>query len=242
MLYLIGLGLKDENDLSLKALEIAKKCDCYSELYTSIWHGSFENLGKIIGKEIKLLKRKDLEENLEILLERARERDIAVFVPGDPLVATTHIDLVLEARKKRIKTKIIHNSSIFSAIGETGLQIYKFGKTATIPLSGKMENVKSTVKNNRKLGLHTLLLLDLDNEINIYMNVFDALKLLLKEKIVSKSDNMIVFSDAGGKSEIHYDTVRGLMWKRIPLPAVLVIPGKLHFREKEFLEMLEWKK
>jgi diphthamide biosynthesis methyltransferase len=26
------------------------------------------------------------------------------------------------------------------------------------------------------------------------------------------------------------------------LPAVLIVPGKLHFREKDFLELFEWEK
>jgi len=156
MLYLIGLGLNDENDLTLKAVEIAKKCECFIELYTSIWKGSLENLKEIIKKDINVLNRKDLEENLELFIEKAKKNDIALFVPGDPLAATTHIDVVFEAKRKKIPVKIIHNASIFSAIGETGLQIYKFGKTATIPLSGKMANVKKTVKTNKKHGFHTI--------------------------------------------------------------------------------------
>jgi len=238
MLYLIGLGLNDEKDLTLKSLEIAKKCECFCELYTSGWKGSIKNLEELIEKKIKILKRKDLEENLEIILEKARKSDIAIFVPGDPLVATTHIDIVLEAKKKKIKTEIIHNASIYSAIGETGLQIYKFGKTATIPLSGKMANVKKTVKTNKKHGFHTLLLLDLDKEVNIFLHVNDALKLLLKNKIVSETDMLLVFSNAGRDSKLYYDTVKSLIWKNIETPAVIIIPGRLHFREKEFLDMI----
>jgi len=239
MLYLIGLGLNDENDLTLKAIEIAKKCECYCELYTSIWQGSIENLEELIGKKVKNLKRKDLEENSEILVEKAKKNDIAVFVPGDPLSATTHIDLVYQAKRRRIPVKIIHNASIVSAIGEIALQLYKFGKIATIPLSGKLGNVKKTVKGNKKLGLHTLLLLDIDREININMRVFDALKMLLKAKIIKQFDNLAVFSKAGGESEAYYDTVKNLMRKKIDLPAVIVIPGRLHFREKDFLELFQ---
>jgi len=237
MLYLIGLGLNDENDLSLKALEIAKKCECYCELYTSIWNGSLENLKNLVGKEIKLLKRKDLEEGQEAFIEKARQNDIALFVPGDPLAATTHIDLVYEAKRRKIPVKIIHNASVFSAIGETGLQIYKFGKTATVPMNGKLENVKSTIKNNKKLGLHTLLLLDIDRENNINMTVPEALKLLLKSKIIKEFDEIVVFSKSG--EEIFYNIAKEFLNKKIGLPAVLIIPGKLHFREKDFLELFQ---
>jgi len=239
MLYLIGLGLNDEKDLTLKAIEIAKNCECYCELYTSIWSGSLEGLKKLIGKEVKLLKRKDLEEEQEIFLEKAKKNDIALFVPGDPLAATTHIDLVYEAKRSKIPVKIIHNASIFSAIGETGLQIYKFGKTATVPMSGKLENVKSTVKNNKKLGLHTLLLLDIDRENNIDMTVTEALKMLLKAKIVKDYDEIVVFSKAGENSKIYYNIAKEFLNKNIDLPTILIIPGKLHFKEKDFLELFQ---
>jgi diphthine synthase len=237
MLYLIGLGLNDENDLTLKAIEIAKKCDCYCELYTSIWNGSLENLKNLIGKEIKVLRRKDLEEGQEIFIENARKNDIVLFVPGDPLIATTHIDLVYEAKRRKIPVKIIHNASIFSAIGETGLQIYKFGKAATVPMNGKLENVKTTVKNNKKLGLHTLLLLDIDIENNINMTVPEALKMLFKTKIIKEFDEIVVFSKSG--EEIFFNIAKEFLNKKIDLPAVLVIPGKLHFREKDFLELFQ---
>jgi diphthine synthase len=239
MFYLIGLGLNDENDLTLKSLEIAKKCECYAELYTSVWQGSIEGLEELIGKKVKLLKRKDLEENSEFLVRKAKKNDIAVFVPGDPLSATTHIDLVYQARIRKIPVKIIHNASIVSAVGEVGLQLYKFGKIATIPMSGKLENVKKTVKGNKKLKLHTLLLLDIDREININLRIADALKMLLKKKIIKQFDNLAVLSRAGGDSQIYYDTVKNLMAKEINLPAVMIIPGRLHFREKDFLELFQ---
>jgi diphthine synthase len=238
MLYLIGLGLNDEKDITLKAAEIARSCDCYCELYTSIWKGSLDSLEGILGRKITLLKRKDLEEGQELFLEKAKAGDIALFVPGDPLSATTHIDLAFEARRKNIKVVILHNASIFSAIGETGLQLYKFGKTATVPLNGRIENVKLTMKENKKLGVHTLLLLDIDNETGIHMMVKDAVKLLMKNKLLKNFDNIIAFSQAGGESKIYYKHARDFLSRDISLPAVIIVPGKLHFREKDFLEMV----
>ena len=238
MLYLIGLGLNDENDLTLKAVDIAKKCECFIELYTSVWKGSLDNLKEIIKKDVKVLNRTDLEENLELFIEKAKKNDIALFVPGDPLAATTHIDLVFEAKRKKIPVKIIHNASIFSAIGEAGLQLYKYGKVATIPLSGKLKNVKDAIKRNKRLGLHTLLLLDIDLENNIFMKVADALKILLKKNVIKETDQIIALSNAGGDSKLYYDSARGLKMREIEIPAVLIIPGRLHFREKDFLEVI----
>jgi diphthine synthase len=233
MLYLIGLGF-EEKDISLKAIEIARNCENYMESYTSHWNGSLENLKNLIGN-VKSLKRRDLEEDLDVLLKRAKKTDICILVPGDPLAATTHSDIILEARKNKIPIKVVHNVSIFSAIGETGLQIYKFGKTASIPFTKKLENVKKTVKDNKKIGLHTLLLLDLDSEVNLYMTVRDGLKILLNADIVSAREKIIA-GKIGDK--IYYDTVKNLLDKETSVPSMIIIPGRLHFREKDFLRSL----
>ena len=237
MLYLIGLGLSD--DVSQRAIEIAKKCDCYAELYTNKWLGSFEQLQRAIGKEIKILKRADLEENLDRLLLSVKNRDVVLFVPGDPLAATTHIDIVIEAKKREIPIRILHNASIFSAIGETGLQLYKFGRTATVPFNKQLAAVKDSIKANKKTGLHTLLLLDLDAEFGLYMGIADALKILVEAKILKEKDMLVGVGALGtDAAEIKYTTAKELLNLQIPTPSVLILPGKLHFKEKEFLEML----
>ncbi len=239
MLYLIGLGLNDEKDLTLKAVEIARKCDCYCELYTSVWHGTLEGLKAVLGRKVTLLKRKDIEDDQDIILTKAKKEDVALFMPGDPLAATTHIDLVYEARRRKIPVGIVHNASIFSVIGETGLQLYKFGKTATVPMSGRLENVKTTLKENKKLGLHTLLLLDIDHETGIHMTVKDAVQMLLKAKLAKDYDQIVAFSNKSETSEIYYLIAKEFLTKPVSLPAVIIIPGKLHFREKDYLEMFQ---
>lgn len=138
MLSLIGLGLNDEKDITLKGIEAAKAAKkVYAEFYTSYWHGSLKKLEKIVGKKVKVLSRKNLEEESKKIIEEAKKENVAIFIQGDPLVATTHTMLAQEARKKKIKVKIIHNASIVSAIGETGLHLYKFGPTVTIPFEEK---------------------------------------------------------------------------------------------------------
>lgn len=237
MLYLIGLGLGSEKSITLEGLETAEKCDCYFESYTSKYE-SLERLEKLAGKKIGILERGDIEEGSQKILDSAKKRDVAILVAGDPLAATTHIDLVIEAKKQKIPVRIIHNASIFSAVGETGLQLYKFGKAATVPYTKQTESVKAAVEGNRKLGLHTLLLLDLDSEKNRYMTVNEALEILLEKKIVSDKEKMIA-AHISEKSEIFYDIPPELMKKKIDAPSVLVVPGKLHFMEKEFLELIE---
>lgn len=242
-LTLIGIGLFDEKDLSLRAIEEAKNSDkVYIELYTSKWYGNLKNLEKLLGKKVIELKRKDLEENSSKIIEEAKNRKIGILVGGDSFVATTHIALKLEAMKQGIKTRVIHGSSIISAIGETGLHIYKFGPIVTIPFlektKGKLpESIFRIIRENQKRGLHTLCLLDVVAEENKYLKVNEGLQILLNGKVVNLNDKIVVFVKAGSeKPLITYDTIDSLVKKNIKdTPAVIIILGKLHFTEKEYL-------
>ena len=65
----------------------------------------------------------------------------------------------------------------------------------------------------------------------------EAIKMLLDAEIIKNTDKLIAAAKLGSeKPEIKYDEVQNL--KDFPTPAMLIIPGKLHFQEKEFLEML----
>jgi diphthine synthase len=249
MLTLIGLGLFDEKDLTLRGIEETKKADnIYIELYTSFWHGSIKNLEKSIGKKVEILQRKDLEENSKEILDEAKSKNIVIFVPGDPLVATTHSSLVLEARKLKIKTKIIHNASIISAIGETGLHLYKFGPCVTIPFPEKTkgkqpESVYDVIKMNKSRGLHTLCLLDVVGEEERYMSPAEAAGTLLdiedkrKEGVFTENVEILVVSSLGSdKSLVIFDKIKDLTNRKIEeKPSILIIPGILHFTEREFV-------
>lgn len=251
MLTLIGLGLFDEKGLSLRAIEEAKKSDkAYIELYTTLWSGNLGKLEETIGKKIEVLKRKDLEEDSGRILSEARERNIAIFVGGDPLVATTHSALLIEARKQGIRTKVIHNSSIISAIAETGLHPHKFGPCVTIPFpektKGKLpESVYDVVKMNKSRGLHTLCLLDIDAEEGKLMAVKEAIEILLrleekrKEGLIDEKEKIVVFSKAGSdEAEIFFENIKTLKESDVSLPAVIILPGLLHFTERNFLETI----
>jgi len=250
MFTLIGFGLFDEKDLTLRGLEQAKKADkVFIELYTSKWYGNLENLEKLVGKKVEVLKRKDLEEESNKILEQAKTQNIVIFVQGDALIQTTHIALLQEARKLGIKTKVIHNTSIISAIGETGLHAQKFGPYVTIPFpektKGKLpESVYEIIKMNKTRGLHTLCLLDVIGEEKKYMLPKEAMKILLdiekkrKEGVFNENTQVIVFARAGSEdSLIVYGTVNELMKKGFgEPPAVLIVPGILHFTEKEYIQ------
>lgn len=245
-LTLIGMGLFDEKDLSLRAIDEAKKSDkVYVELYTNKWHGSIQNMKSLVDKEITQLKRKDMEENSGKILEESIKKKIAIFVGGDPLIATTHSSLILDARKQGVKTKIIHNASIISAICETGLHVYKFGPTVTIPFPEKTkgkqpESVFEIIAENRKRGLHTLCLLDVLAEEDRYMAINEGLNILLSNGGLDKSDKIIVFAKAGSDKPMMTCAEIGKLIKRSisDVPAVIIVPGKLHFTEREYIERI----
>jgi diphthine synthase len=85
-------------------------------------------------------------------------------VVGDAFCATTHSDLYLRAIKMGITVEVIHNASIISAVGCTGLQVYRFGEVVSVPLwsdKWKPDSFYSKILRNRRSDLHTLILVDI---------------------------------------------------------------------------------
>jgi diphthine synthase len=246
MLYLIGLGLWDEKDISLKGVEACRRAgEVYAELYTAKWGGSLKALEKIVGKKITLLKRPDLEEHSSKIIKKAKDSDIAILFPGDPLSATTHVSLVSEARESGLPVKVIHASSIFTAVAETGLSLYNFGKTVSVPTPQKGFQPSSFIESvlkNRKAGFHTLLLLDIGMDVRQAIEILFALEKTSGKKFISGL-SIVACSGLGSREkkrqQIAYRSAKELLSMDMPPPAVLIIPGKMHFTEKEFLENLE---
>lgn len=247
----IGLGLYDEKDISLKGVEEIKTCDrVYAEFYTAILAGTdLKKIEKTIGKKIEVLSREEIEKGKKIL-EQAETKNIVFLTCGDPMSATTHIDLRLNAIKAGIKTKIIHGSSIFTAVpGLLGLQNYKFGRTTTIAYPEKdyfPTSPYNVIDYNKKLGLHTLVLLDIQAEKKKFMTANEAMKLLLEmeEKIkgnVFKQDNILCVVARAGSDEpvVAAGNIKELIDRDFGPPLhTIVVPGKLHFMEFEALKVL----
>ncbi|KAL4512928.1 hypothetical protein ABPG72_017613 [Tetrahymena utriculariae] len=166
--YIIGLGLGDEKDISVKGLEIVKKCDeVYLEHYTSILGVQKEKLEELYGRQIIMADREMCEEGIDTILEnlsKTPQKNVAFLVVGDPFCATTHSDVQLRAIQLGIKVEIVHNASIINAIGCTGMQVYRFGETISIPFfteKWRPYSFYEKIKKNREMGLHTLCLLDI---------------------------------------------------------------------------------
>ncbi len=240
MLALIGLGIS--GDLTLRGKELAKKCDeVYAEVYTGILQRNWiKKIEKTIKKKIIVIWREILES--DFIVQKAKEKNIALLVVGDPLAATTHYIHLQDAKHAGIKIEIVHNSSIFiAAPGKAGLQYYKFGKTATLAYWRKNYEPVSAleiIKENLKTGLHTLLLLDLDKtrpmDAKTAFTQIERMETKLGMKIVNE---LIVLRRVGWKDEkIFYGKISKL--KKMNLgyaPFCFIIPGKLHFIEKENL-------
>lgn len=252
MLFFIGLGLYDESDISVKGLEEVRKADkVYAEFYTSRLMGaSVQDLERLYGKKIHLLSRRDVEVDPSWLQE-ALESNVAFLVGGDPMVSTTHLDLRLRALDLGIKTKVIHSSSIVTAVsGATGLQNYRFGKSTTIPFDytvhGKRvvpETPYMVLKENLQRNLHTMLFLDIQDE--RYMTVSQGAELLLEMGRVAGDNGLhdalgVGIARAGSDdAKVKADLLGELKDYDFGSPLhILVIPAKLHFMEAQALVAL----
>lgn len=239
-LCFIGLGLGNEKDITLKGLETAKKCsELYLENYTSVLNCSVKSLENLFKKKVLLADRDLVEKKAEIILDKAKNKDIGFLVVGDPFGATTHIDLMLRAKEKKVNVKVIHNTSIITAVGVVGLELYKYGKITSIPFEN--ENIKTpynVLKQNLDSGLHTLFLLDLNPKERRFMTVNEAITYLLREGM--EKDKLVVGCAGIGseKEVIKAGKAKDLLKEKFTVtPQCLIVPGKLHFMEEEALNI-----
>ena len=247
-LIFIGLGLNDEKGITIKGLEETKSADTvFMETYTSLMPDfSLKRLEALCGKKIKVVSRRDLEEeNGTQILQTAKTGKTVFLVPGDPFIATTHVTLRIDAAKQGIQTRIIHGISIMSAIVSlSGLHNYKFGKTVTVPFPENFsETPYNVIAQNKKVGLHTLCLLDLKANENLFLSINQAIKMLLeveekkKQNIIIPDTVAVGIARAGSDNPtLKADFVKDLANYEFGKPPYsLIIPGDLHFMEIDSL-------
>ena len=241
----IGLGLNDDRGLTIEGLEKAKRCSrVFAEFYTNLMPRlNLQRLESMVGKKIQILNRAQLEdENGRELVRAAQEGSVALLVPGDPMIATTHISLRLTLSKIGIKSRIIHAASIVSAIsGATGLQSYKFGKAVTIPFDVPLPgSVLDTVSDNSGRGLHTLLLLDVNASQGRQLTIAEASAKITKTSPDLENRLAIGAARLGALDE---RVTARRMGKLVSEdfgdpPHSIVVVGSLHFMEREALKVL----
>lgn len=267
-MHIIGIGLNNEKDITLKGLEIVKKCSkVYLENYTCTLNCEIEDLEKLYGNEIIPADREMVEKEAEnTILKDAKKQDVAFLVVGDAFSATTHVDLVLRAKKMGIRVTTTFNASILTTAGIVGLELYKYGKTTSIVFPQKSffpETPYDVIKMNKNNGLHTLCLLDIKmkghSEDDLgkedyceiidpkFMTVNEAIGILLKiekkrkEKVFTKDTFCVGCARlASDNFLIKTGKAENLLKQNFGKPLhCLIIPGKLHFMEEEALK--QWK-
>jgi diphthine synthase len=247
-LVFIGLGLNDEKGISVNGLEETKTADyVFMELYTSLMPNfSLQRFESLCGKKVQAVSRRELEEENGILILEAAKKGKAVFlVPGDPFIATTHVTLRIDAEKQGIKTRIVHGASIISAIVSlSGLHNYKFGKTVTVPFPENFsETPYNVIAQNKKLGLHTLCLLDLKANEKRFLTINQAIAMLLEveqkkqEHVITPNTVAVGIARAGSNNPtLKADLLKDLAnYDFGEPPYSLIFPGDMHFMEIESL-------
>lgn len=257
-LTFVGLGLWDERDVSLRGLEAVEDADrVFAEWYTAFLAGAdLGDLEDLYGAEVAVLDRAAVEDGARVL-EAAREGDVAFLTAGDAMTATTHVDLRVAAEEAGIPTRVVPGASVVATVpGLLGLQTYKFGRSTTLvfPRGDYFPaSPYETVADNRERGLHTLVLLDIENEEldgePRCMTASRGAELLLRHE------------EEQGRGALGPGTVvAGVARAGSPDPTLaagpaeavasydfgpplhaLVVPGELHFKEEQSLRVLaDW--
>ena len=249
MLWFVGLGLSGAESISTETEKLLKDADIvYLELFTSpISESHITKIKEIVSGKFKLAKRWMVEDGSEIL-EAAQKKNVVILTYGDPFIATTHIELRTRAIQSKITTNTVHASSAITAlVGECGLHYYKVGKVVTI-----MDDIKTlttpyySIYQNGVAGLHTILLLEFNQDAKFFLDPVSALSNLLdteksqKRNVVSSSTFAIVASRIGFKNQnIVAGKISALLDQSFGEPPhTIIVPGKLHFTEVDALKVL----
>lgn len=248
---MIGLGLGTK-DISALALEEIKEADeLLIETYTAfVPQEHIDFIEKYAGRKPTPLSRSDLEDNVKQTVARGKEEKVVLLVPGDPLIATTHSIILNEAKKQGIKCEVIHAPSVFSiAIGESGLDVYKFGPTVTIPFWSeryKPASFLDAINKNIENGQHTLVLLDIDQKNSRPMKVAEAERIIedalaagTRARINVDSEVVILANLGRADKIIRRKQIKnmGELSKALEGKVLsLIVPASLSFAEEESLK------
>ena len=206
VLYLIGLGLCNEKDITVRGLDYIKQSDyVYMEYYTSILGIDSSKLEEYYGKKIILTDREMIERDFDKeILEKAKSSKVSLLVVGDPFSATTHIDLYLRCVHEGVKVEVVNNASILNSIGITGLSLYRFGETVSIPFfteKWRPYSFYDKICRNYKNDLHTLILLDIKVKEISEENLAKGKKIYEKPRFMTVNQALEELLEASEKSE-----------------------------------------
>lgn len=201
------------------------------------------------------------------ILEGADTIDVAFLVVGDPFGATTHTDLELRARQRGIPVHVVHNASIMNAVGAAGLQLYRYGEAISIVFfteTWRPDSFYDKILSNRRMGLHTLCLLDIKvkepsleslargrkvYEPPRFMSIATAVEQLLEieenrgEKAYDENTMCVGVARVGSETQkIVAGPMKSLLDVDFGAPLhSLIIAGETHSIEDEILELYKVK-
>jgi diphthine synthase len=251
----VGMGLSGFVSCSFEALEVLKQVDViYLESYTNFYIQAIPPAFKDLEKKIKILRRENLEEGDQKLLDEINHKTVAILIPGDPFIATTHNSFRIAATQRGYSCKVIYNTSIISAaISASGLSSYRFGRTVTCPFpDNRSEFPYRIIQKNKAIEAHTLILLDINVMKETFLSIPEAINFLLdleeefKESVITPSSLVVGLARLGYDNEYIAtgsppDVLEAYNWKGIgPPQAIIVCADSLHFSEEESLSIL-WK-
>ena len=241
-LWLIGLGPGDLQQMTVAALAAARDADHrFLEGYTALLPpNELENMGVLIGSwEMRM--RSAVEEPHD-LLSLAQSSKVALLIVGDPLQATTHVDLQIRCGELGIPCHVEHGISITTIVtGAVGLQSYRFGRQCTFayPYGEYLPTSPlEIILANRERDLHTLALLDLDpsgmgegeQQPMTPEGAIDVLRKMAEKLEIDVEDWMIVLCSDMGTDDARISVgslteISGVKGGRIHC---LLVPASLH--------------
>jgi diphthine synthase len=244
-LSLVGLGLEPDG-ISLAGRRAARAADrVFLEAYTAQAPQPVASLEAMVEADVEPLDRAGVEDG-DVIVDAARGAHAALLVAGDPLSATTHTALRLQALEAGLSVDVHHAGSVLTAAaGALGLSHYKFGRTTTLVTpqdSYFPQSPYEVVQENSERGLHTLVLLDV-REDGSFMSAAEGARLLARledeqgEGALPDEREVVAIARAGRPDERAW---RGSLAAIQKLDAgepmhSLVVPGELSPVEEEAL-------
>ena len=249
MLWFVGLGISGTKSIPIEVEKIIQEADfVYLEAFTSpISQIREDKIKNTVNGGFKIAKRWLVEDGQEIL-KTAKSSTVVLLSYGDPYIATTHIELRTRAKLEKIETKTIHSASaITSMIGEAGLQFYKIGRIMTIMNEKKSTMTPyNTIFKNLTDGLHSVILLEYNQDKNYFLDPKNAISNLLDIEREQKRDVLTDDTFAIVASRIGFETqkiISGKLGNLLKIdfgepPHSIIVTGKLHFTESDAINVL----
>lgn len=246
MLWFVGSGISGTDSMPTLASKVIRKADIvYVETFTS--PGMDTHTIETDG-QIREAPRWLVEDGRQILADANTCDNVVLVSYGDPMVATTHTELRVRAVSDNIKVSVIYASSaILGIISECGLHHYKTGRMATIMNNEKaLQTPYNTTYQNAIRRNHTILLLEYDSESGFFLDPAEALRMMNRYEterrrgVFDASVYAIVASRVGMVDQhIISGYIKNLIHADFGKPPhSIVIPGRLHFTERDALVAL----